>query len=406
MVTWERFTLRQLISVLALLLTGIIVLNMLFASSKAQQQSLLEYDLNKHHQYTEKMAARLDRLLVDVPRVEATSASLQPQLEAVLAPRLLDDADRLYLVNDSGQLLYASQAVETAQLKALIKQLGAQNGRVLQTHTALPELISAAPVPNSDWQLIVEHSVDTAALSSAGFKDSLLYSLPVTALVIALIALAAGWLGKPLRALGNYAKRLDQPGVGHAIQDTPVTYREASEIKQGLLRAHAALHPAEQPTAEGEVDALTGLSTVQVLAPLLTNIAMSGISFAAIILELDDYERVSNDLGEAISDNGLKEFTQLLLHSSRDLDVSVRLGGHTFLLLLPNCPAVIAQRIAERLRGKVEEHDFIGIGAQTLSAGVAVYQQGGDPTVVLKLAQSMLEQAKENGCNQVCVAPA
>lgn len=154
------------------------------------------------------------------------------------------------------------------------------------------------------------------------------------------------------------------------------------------------------------IDPLTGLSTPEILPELVTNIGLGGTSFTALVLAVDDYEQIREHFSEPLRNLALKHLAGLLLQHSRELDISVRMGEEVFLLLLPQCPIVIAQRIAERLRSKIQDSAFEGVGHMTISVGVAAYQPGSsDPLETLKQAQQLLISARREGQNRVHVMP-
>lgn len=103
----------------------------------------------------------------------------------------------------------------------------------------------------------------------------------------------------------------------------------------------------------------------------------------------------------------LKELARIVLDSSRENDVSIRLGGEEFLILMANCTLEVAVKIAERLRITVMQHDFPGVGTVTISLGVAAWpQQSISPYDTLRIADERLYRAKNRGRNQVCCTEA
>src|SRR5690606_13649388 len=77
-----------------------------------------------------------------------------------------------------------------------------------------------------------------------------------------------------------------------------------------------------------------------------------------------------------------------------------RLGGEEFLVVLPGCDMAEAVKIAERLRAALEGAQMLEGGNVTLSAGVAVCEDG-DAWQALKAADQALYRAKQGGRNRV-----
>ena len=103
----------------------------------------------------------------------------------------------------------------------------------------------------------------------------------------------------------------------------------------------------------------------------------------------------------------LREVAQRIRISVRAVDLSVRMGGEEFVVVMPDTPAATAEIVAERIRRRIEEAPFaIDQGRDpipvTVSIGVAVVS---GPTEgargLLKRADEALYIAKSSGRNRV-----
>src|SRR5690606_22166554 len=56
--------------------------------------------------------------------------------------------------------------------------------------------------------------------------------------------------------------------------------------------------------------------------------------FSIVLLDIDRFGRINEGYGHAAGDAVLKEFSRLLAHGIRDVDVPVRYGGDQFMLIL------------------------------------------------------------------------
>lgn len=88
----------------------------------------------------------------------------------------------------------------------------------------------------------------------------------------------------------------------------------------------------------------------------------------SLILTDIDYFKVINDTyGHAFGDQVLVEIAAIFKSSVRSSDVVARYGGEEFLILLPDTDLSIASEIAETLRRKIEDHDFVTESRESVS---------------------------------------
>jgi two-component system, cell cycle response regulator len=129
---------------------------------------------------------------------------------------------------------------------------------------------------------------------------------------------------------------------------------------------------------------------------------------AVVVIDLDHFKTVNDQLGHGAGDRLLADFGRLLDAHSRKSDVACRYGGEEFCLLMPRTPAAAARRKILALLKEWSQHcalDGGGVpGANTFSAGVAdsLSAPGAGPSL-LKAADDALLQAKRLGRNRVLV---
>jgi len=127
------------------------------------------------------------------------------------------------------------------------------------------------------------------------------------------------------------------------------------------------------------------------------------------MLDLDHFKRFNDTFGHPAGDALLSELGRTLLAHVRKEDVACRYGGEEFTLILPETSMETACSRAEELRQLVHglhlEYQGQGLGAITISLGVAVYpQHGEDPETLLKAADSALYAAKRAGRDRLVAA--
>lgn len=157
-----------------------------------------------------------------------------------------------------------------------------------------------------------------------------------------------------------------------------------------LLDARQALELSDrvQRLAESaSTDALTGLPNRRMLERSLGRLA---VSEAVIMLDLDHFKAVNDDLGHAVGDDVLRAFGQALLATLRGRDIVGRYGGEEFVVVLP------ASAEPDAFLSRLRDH-WVALRPHpvTFSAGIALWS--GDSVEVMARADEALYQAKEAG---------
>lgn len=125
----------------------------------------------------------------------------------------------------------------------------------------------------------------------------------------------------------------------------------------------------------------------------------SGMDVSVLLMDIDFFKRVNDELGHEAGDKVLMFLAQQLKSLVRSTDYVIRWGGEEFLIVMPGCGTDQAVCVAEKIRGNVENSDN-GVCKITISIGVAAYK-GGDYHEVIKNADEAMYRAKNNGRNQV-----
>jgi diguanylate cyclase (GGDEF)-like protein len=163
-------------------------------------------------------------------------------------------------------------------------------------------------------------------------------------------------------------------------------------------------------------DALTGLANRRQLDTDLEVLSSSHLggagSCAFIMLDLDRFKRLNDELGHAAGDDALRLVSAELTRVLRERDRSYRYGGEEFLVIMPDASLDAAAAAAERIRTAISQLE-IRAGARpnaghlTISGGVAFSLNAREHwEEVLAAADSALYRAKAAGRDQICVAPA
>lgn len=127
-----------------------------------------------------------------------------------------------------------------------------------------------------------------------------------------------------------------------------------------------------------------------------------------MIFDIDHFKTVNDIYGHTVGDRVLKEVAQLIKSLVRKNDIVSRYGGEEFTVILPELTSNDAYVIAERIREKIEEHDFIIDGFNikvTVSGGISEFPKIADNDVELVnyADRAMYIGAKYKGRNRIKV---
>jgi diguanylate cyclase (GGDEF)-like protein len=130
-----------------------------------------------------------------------------------------------------------------------------------------------------------------------------------------------------------------------------------------------------------------------------------GSALTIVLADLDNFKRVNDEFGHHGGDVVLRAFADLIRTHVRDVDVSGRIGGEEFAILLPDTDAAGAARVAERMRSSLADvaiplSDGAAIHVAS-SFGVAELRAGQAGEELLRAADAALYRAKDEGKNRV-----
>lgn len=118
-----------------------------------------------------------------------------------------------------------------------------------------------------------------------------------------------------------------------------------------------------------------------------------------IITDIDHFKRVNDTYGHVFGDEVLLTLSQIMKSCFRRTDLLFRIGGEEFLILLEPVTQKVAEKLIDRFRRTIAEHEFSQIGTVTVSAGYAKITKKDYPPAILECADKALYYAKEHGRN-------
>ncbi len=193
-----------------------------------------------------------------------------------------------------------------------------------------------------------------------------------------------------------------------------VTRVEAEQSRlmaeRARLEAQAERTRAAGFQADAQRDELTGLGNRRHLdhrLPVLLQRAQTQqLPLTVALIDLDHFKQINDRFGHAVGDKVLRAMAQQLRDNTRASDVLARIGGEEFLVVYPDMPATQALEVCERLRSRVEQHDWdpLSPGLRvTLSIGLA-HAPPYDIKTLFEEADRAMYRAKQGGRNRIAVA--
>lgn len=176
----------------------------------------------------------------------------------------------------------------------------------------------------------------------------------------------------------------------------------------GLLSKIQRLEQTQRQLAS--YDCLTGLLARRVvfeqLQHLITVSTSKQYEFCLAYIDIDNFKAINDSYGHSVGDEVLKHFATILQQHFRGADVTGRIGGEEFAVLLPQTNQ---QEAIERLNTLREKVQFTAAsGAKfdinyTVSIGISHFSIGSNLALdkLVNLADGGLYQAKKLGRNRV-----
>ncbi|MEW4371939.1 diguanylate cyclase domain-containing protein [Paenibacillus kandeliae] len=264
------------------------------------------------------------------------------------------------------------------------------------------------------WTVLVRQPESTALASVAELNRFTTLAAIGAAVVFALIGwFTAGKIAAPIRRLTNRANRLaageevELPEKG-GFQEIIILSRSLKRMVRSITQKDVELG---QMQTIAHYDHLTGLpnrnALEQYLEQTLATLDDTQQQLCFLYIDLDGFKKVNDTLGHQAGDHLLQKVAQRLTDLSRDGDITVRLGGDEFLVVLHTpCEQSHQQgmeygaAIIEQLnRPFMLEYQKVMIGC---SIGGALYPTDSDnPIEIVRMADQALYRSKRAGKNRM-----
>ncbi|MBF9001864.1 MULTISPECIES: GGDEF domain-containing protein [Vibrio] len=127
--------------------------------------------------------------------------------------------------------------------------------------------------------------------------------------------------------------------------------------------------------------------------------------YAILILDIDHFKRVNDELGHLMGDDVLVKVANTLLSVTCEHDIVGRWGGEEFLIVSHSTSQREVMQLAEKIRHSISTISIDDVPPITVSIGVSFSEEA--PTFIqcLDIADNNLYCAKHGGRNQVVASP-
>ncbi len=187
-------------------------------------------------------------------------------------------------------------------------------------------------------------------------------------------------------------------------RDHRFTAEERRQLRElaGLLR-YPLYHALEHQRVRRAMftDELTGLNNRHAfelsLQQAMERARRQQQPLGMMVLDLDHFKHINDRHGHAVGDAVLKRLARAMEAATRDSDLLFRFGGDEFVVLLPDTDAAGLQRVAERLKARLQQAAQAEEPPFTVSMGLASWQGGMNGASLFRQADAALYRAKARG---------
>ena len=176
-------------------------------------------------------------------------------------------------------------------------------------------------------------------------------------------------------------------------------------IKRGLEHRKSQIYGIKDP--------LTGLynryAFKEILRQEIERAQRYERHLSLLMIDIDHFKKVNDLFGHLVGDEVLEEVADIITSAVRKTDIITRFGGEEFAIILPETTVGHATMLAERIRKKIEEHDYARLIAKeslTVSIGISNYHTPGRKSdlTLIHSADQALYAAKKEGRNKVVIS--
>ncbi|MGH3009616.1 MAG: GAF domain-containing protein [Gaiellaceae bacterium] len=262
--------------------------------------------------------------------------------------------------------------------------------------------IMSAPLSYAEGEGLTGWAVSQreAVLANQAHNDPRVRTVPGTPIE------AESLICVPLIARGHIKGALNVYRDGEDVSFTDTEFELAKRFGDAAALALDNAEARARLEHQARTDSLTGLFNHSVfyeqLLLALQEASRTHSPVAVLMLDIDDFKHVNDVHGHAIGDELLRFLAEVLRASVRPEDVVCRLGGEEFAVVMVGCADEDAKRVAERIKRRLADTEFPGIGRLHVSVGLALGPEHAmNPRELATCAEAAMMTAKAQGKNQI-----
>ncbi|MDB1124053.1 GGDEF domain-containing protein [Vibrio algarum] len=285
--------------------------------------------------------------------------------------------DRVFILSSSGQFLDVFGGTDTNVHFSANKLVGANISDIMETEAA------------QTFQAVIDKSLQTHKTQNHVYTLS---PQQHSTLPEAIIPIRTQWYEGRVHILAEKYKEQD------AVVWISRNITDSYELKERLIEL-------------SEIDDLTQLLNRRAFSERIKQCfgcrKRYNVNTSIILIDVDYFKSINDNFGHPFGDETIKQIAKIITEEVREVDSAGRLGGEEFSVILNMTDIIGAQLTAERIRNRIELHDFSFFGKQaniTVSIGVSqINASDEDQTDVFHRADAALYESKEAGRNRVTV---
>jgi len=298
----------------------------------------------------------------------------------------------------SGACMWAGESVEDKVLGDNREDAaGSQGAWPAAGEAHNQEALSAIDFEGSSeylLELIVDNLKQLASDAQGAFLQKLLKGL--TSVEVSEKESVAHW-EKILARRNELTEKLGRPS---SLRTAAVDYfGQLQLLRKPILLEYEELEKLRHNAA---TDPLTGLKNRRMFEEYLVReinrSARYGTSFALLLLDLRRFKIANDTYGHATGDEILRSVARASIETIRASDISCRIGGDEFAILLPQAEKSSAEALAERIATKFENYAR-PLAPNTpvgIDYGIAIFPEDGeDATRLFRVADKNLYESKQ-----------
>ncbi len=234
-------------------------------------------------------------------------------------------------------------------------------------------------------------------------------ALSLSIVIIAMVFLGYGLIKKdvirPLNRLSGWVKQMHSGEYNFDAREfrNDEIGRIANAFAAMASHVSSNIFDLEQVS---QTDSLTQIKNRSALDEALLNemhrFERYGTPCSILVIDIDHFKKVNDRYGHLVGDRVLIEVAKILTDATRLSDIPGRWGGEEFVIICPHTDLESGRAVAERIRERISNHEFDGVGQVTVSIGVSEFEQGESVERTIQKADDLLYRAKSEGRNRVC----